>query len=148
MNKPLIWTVLLAINTLACQQHENARNLVGRWRYDVDSMRRENLATLENRNYFESLIEGFQSAKLDLRSNGTLEFSLDSTRQKGRWRVRRNGQQLELTLSDRPQVSRIERLSKDTLVLTPVGKDPLNFRRVLVLEMEPAGRPSANLGGK
>jgi len=135
MVKKLVLFSLLAILSMGCQQSEIAQHLVGKWRYDVDSMRRENIATPENpdgNNYFESVLVGLESAELDFRSNGTLQFSLDSSIQEGSWRLRRNGSQLVFNLSDRPQISEIIRYSGDTIVLAPVDKRSPQFNRILV----------------
>ncbi len=135
MVKKLVLFSLLAILSMGCQQSEIAQHLVGKWRYDVDSMRRENIATPENpdgNNYFESVLVGLENAELDFRSNGTLQFSLDSSTQEGSWRLRRNGSQLVFNLSDRPQISKIIRYSGDTIVLAPVDKRSPQFNRILV----------------
>jgi hypothetical protein len=135
MVKKQVLFFLIGILSMGCQQSEVAQHLVGKWRYDIDTMRRKNISTTENpngHNYFDSLLMGLENAELDFRSNGTLQFSLDSSIQEGSWQVRSNGSQLVFKLSDHPQISKIISYSGDTLVLAPIDNKSPQFNRILV----------------
>jgi hypothetical protein len=119
----------------ACQQNAVRQQIVGEWRYDIDSMRRELVLTQNDRaqrSYMESMIYGLQMAKVSFKPDGSAVFNLDGTEKTGDWALRRNGRQLVMRLSDQPQVSQIEYISADTLVLYPASKREPQFKRILV----------------
>lgn len=130
-------SLLLALCFLlaACQQNAVRQQIVGEWRYDIDSMRRELVLTQNDRaqrSYMESMMHALQMARVSFKSDGSAVFNLDGTEKTGDWALRRNGRQLVMRLSDQPQVSQIEYISADTLVLYPASKREPQFKRILV----------------
>ncbi len=118
-----------------CQGPKVKKELVGSWRYDLDSMKRENLrnqADPTQRSYMESMMLALRMAKIDLLGDGSAVFSLDDTLQKGNWHVQNNGKELVMQLKDGPQVSRIQRIAQDTIFLDPVSAPGPQFTRILV----------------
>lgn len=135
MSRNLSTLLLLALLSFACEGPRVKRELIGSWRYDLDSMKRENLRNQTDpsqRSYMESMMLGLQMAKIDLLDDGSAVFSLDDTLQKGDWHVQNNGKELVMHLEDGPQVSRIQRIARDTIFLNPVSAQGPQFTRILV----------------
>jgi len=125
----------LLILVCGCQGPKVKKELIGSWRYDLDSMKRENLrnqADPTQRNYMESVMLALRMAKIDLLDDGSAIFSLDDTLQEGNWHVQNNGKELVMLLKDGPQVSRIQRITRDTIFLDPVSAPGPQFTRILV----------------
>jgi hypothetical protein len=127
--------LFLLILLCGCQGPKVKKELIGSWRYDLDSMKRENLrnqADPTQRNYMESVMQALRMAKIDLLDDGSAIFSLDDTLQEGNWHVQNNGKELVMLLKDGPQVSRIQRIARDTIFLDPVSAPGPQFTRILV----------------
>ena len=127
--------LFLLILLCSCQGPKVKKELIGSWRYDLDSMKRENLrnqADPTQRNYMESVMQALRMAKIDLLDDGSAIFSLDDTLQEGNWHVQNNGKELVMLLKDGPQVSRIQRITRDTIFLDPVSAPGPQFTRILV----------------
>lgn len=135
MSRNLSTLLFLALLSFACEGPRVKKELIGSWRYDLDSMKRENLrnqADPSQRSYMESMMLGLQMAKIDLLGDGSAVFSLDDTLQEGNWHVQNNGKELVMQLKDGPQVSRIQRIAQDTIFLNPVSAQGPQFTRILV----------------
>jgi hypothetical protein len=127
--------LFLLILLCGCPGPKVKKELIGSWRYDLDSMKRENLrnqADPTQRNYMESVMQALRMAKIDLLDDGSAIFSLDDTLQEGNWHVQNNGKELVMLLKDGPQVSRIQRITRDTIFLDPVSAPGPQFTRILV----------------
>lgn len=144
--KSLALACVLGLAVSGCFQQEIKRSLTGQWQYDlpatrVEMERRE--ADFAERNYMESIMAGLQFAQIDFQPKGNLEFQLDSLSQNGRWRLRRNGKEISIRLTEQEQVFQLDFISTDTLLLDPVGGEGLPFPRLLVKKMDepaPAGK--------
>lgn len=135
MSRNLSTLLFLALLCFACDGPKVKKELIGSWRYDLDSMKRENLRNQSDpsqRSYMESMMLGLQMAKIDLLRDGSAIFSLDDTLQEGNWHVQNNGKELVMQLKDGPQVSRIQRIAQDTIFLNPVSAQGPQFTRILV----------------
>ncbi len=135
MSRNLSTLLFLLILLCGCQGPKVKKELIGSWRYDLDSMKRENLrnqADPTQRNYMESMMLALRMAKIDLLDDGSAIFSLDDTLQEGNWHVQNNGKELVMSLKDGPQVSRIQRIARDTIFLDPVSAPGPQFTRILV----------------
>ena len=135
MSRNLSTLLFLLILLCGCQGPKVKKELIGSWRYDLDSMKRENLrnqADPTQRNYMESMMLALRMAKIDLLDDGSAVFSLDDTLQEGNWHVQNNGKELVMLLKDGPQISRIQRITRDTIFLDPVSAPGPQFTRILV----------------
>ena len=135
MSRNLSTLLFLLILLCGCQGPKVKKELIGSWRYDLDSMKRENLrnqADPTQRNYMESMMLALRMAKIDLLDDGSAIFSLDDTLQEGNWHVQNNGKELVMLLKDGPQVSRIQRIARDTIFLDPLSAPGPQFTRILV----------------
>ena len=135
MSRNLSTLLFLLILLCGCQGPKVKKELIGSWRYDLDSMKRENLrnqADPTQRNYMESMMLALRMAKIDLLDDGSAIFGLDDTLQEGNWHVQNNGKELVMSLKDGPQVSRIQRIARDTIFLDPVSAPGPQFTRILV----------------
>jgi len=136
MSRNLSFLLLLSLVLSSCLKEQKIKEeLVGSWRYDLDSMKKENFkrqTDSSQRNYMESMMQALGMAKIDLLDDGSAIFQLDDTLQKGNWSVQKNGQELVMQLQDGTQVSRIQRIGRDTIFLDPVSAPGPQFTRILV----------------
>lgn len=135
MSRNLSTLLFLAVLCFACEGPRVKKELIGSWRYDLDSMKRENLRTQKDpsqRSYMETMLLGLEMAKIELFDDGSAVFRLDDTLEKGNWRVQNNGKELVVKLKGGDQVSRIQRIAQDTIFLDPVSAQGPQFTRVLV----------------
>lgn len=98
-------------------------------------MKRENLRNQSDpsqRSYMESMMLALRVAKIDLLDDGSAVFQLDDTLQRGNWHVQKNGRELVMMLENDQQVSRIQRIARDTIYLDPVSAPGPQFTRILV----------------
>ena len=136
MSRNLSFILLLSLILSSCLKEQKIKEeLVGSWRYDLDSMKKENFKRQTDsgqRNYMESMMQALGMAKIDLFDDGSAVFQLDDTLQKGNWSVQKNGQELVMQLQEGTQVSRIQRIARDTIFLDPVSAPGPQFTRILV----------------
>lgn len=136
MSRNLSFLLLLSLILSSCLKEQKIKEeLVGSWRYDLDSMKKENFkrqTDSSQRNYMESMMQALGMAKIDLLDDGSAVFQLDDTLQKGNWSLQKNGQELVMQLQDGTQVSRIQRIGRDTIFLDPVSAPGPQFTRILV----------------
>ncbi|WP_353481162.1 hypothetical protein [Haliscomenobacter sp.] len=136
MSRNLSTILILSLLLSSCLKEQKIKEeLVGSWRYDLDSMKKENFKRQTDagqRNYMESMMQALGMAKIDLFDDGSAVFQLDDTLQKGNWSVQKNGQELVMQLQEGTQVSRIQRIARDTIFLEPVSAPGPQFTRILV----------------
>lgn len=129
-------TVLLLCLVLSgCQQRELKKYLIDEWEYDLIAIRNEmemRGADFAERNYMESIMSGLQFATLGFLEKGRVQFELDSLRQTGDWKLRKNGKLIAIRLAEKPQEYALERRGKDTLILDPLNAEGLAFPRLLI----------------
>lgn len=134
--KSVLLFCLLTMGIVACQDSEEKTNLVRTWQYDLPAIQdemRSRKADQRSFNYMESIMAGLQFAQLTFNADGSLLLQLDDFAEKGNWKLRRNGKELLIQFNDQPQRSRIDLISSDTLMLTPMDENAeINFPRVLV----------------
>lgn len=121
----------------ACEERAVRRQLVGVWTYDLAATRQEMIrreASPGEINYMESILGTMQQAELHFQSDGTLLFALEDIQQTGSWSLREGGQELVVNLTGADQVSDIEYLLADTLILSPRQIDNASFPRVLIAQ--------------
>lgn len=126
---------LLSLALLGCQGMEVRNTLKDYWKYDLPAIRVEmnqRGAGFAELSYMESIMSGLQFAGLEFLDRGQMAFELDSLRQPGQWRVRKNGRELYIRLTDTPQQFALELRGKDTLLLDPLNGEGLPFPRMLV----------------
>lgn len=141
-NKPLqmdlktcILALLMSFSFPGCQQLEVKQYLTGDWQYDLAAIRIEmdlRGSGFAERNYMESIMAGLQFATLGFLEKGRVQFELDSLRQTGDWKLKKNGKQLMIRLTEKPQQYAIERRGRDTLLLDPLNGEGLAFPRMLI----------------
>ena len=136
MSRNLSTLLVLSLFLSSCLKEQKIKEeLVGSWRYDLDSMKKENFkrqTDSSQRNYMESMMQALGMAKIDLLDDGSAVFQLDDTLQKGNWSLQKNGQELVMQLQEGTQVSRIQRIARDTICLEPVSAPGPQFTRILV----------------
>ena len=88
--------------------------------------------TIRHCNQSAAMLLGLEMAKIELFDDGSAVFRVDDTLEKGNWRVQNNGKELVVQLKDGDQVSRIQRIARDTIFLDPVSAQGPQFTRVLV----------------
>lgn len=126
---------LLSLILGSCRGREVKKMMIDSWRYDLPAIRSEmdvRGAGVAELSYMESIMSGLQFAGLQFQAQGKMEFELDSLKQPGQWRVRKNGRELNIRLTDTPQQYALELRGKDTLVLDPLNGEGLPFPRMLV----------------
>lgn len=126
---------LLLLFSACIEGPQVKKELIGSWRYDLDSMKRENLRNQQDpiqRNYMETMMQALVMAKIDLLDDGSAVFQLDDTSHVGNWHVQNNGKELVMQLKDGTQISRIQRIVQDTIFLEPVSAPGPQFTRILV----------------
>ena len=131
------YTIILLMHLvlLGCQRREVKEYLIDNWGYDLPSIRNEmdlRGASFAERNYMESIMSGLQFARLGFLERGRVQFELDSLRQTGDWRLRKNGSQIVIRLTEKAQQYTLERRGRDTLVLDPMNGEGLAFPRMLI----------------
>lgn len=135
MARTLIRLVPVFLLLMSCRQMQMRKELNGVWNYDLEATRREMLsreASPSEINYMESIMTTLTQAQLHFQKGGDLIFALDGMEQEGSWRLQASGGELVLNLTGADQISTIEYLSSDTLILAPKQVTNGSFPRVLV----------------
>ena len=136
MSRNLSTLLLLPLLLCSCIKEQKVKKeLIGSWRYDLVSMKKENFKDQTDpaqRSYMETMMQALSLAQLDLFDDGSAVFQLDDTLQKGNWHVQNNGKELVMDLIEGPQVSRIQRIARDTIFLHSVSDPGPQFTRILV----------------
>lgn len=127
-------TLLLLLFATACQDGANKELIAGSWQYDLNAT----LAELEAKgadqntiNFTQSIMIGLQGAKLDLKNSGKAIFRMQDMEANGNWTLKHKGTEFYLQLDSIEQVSKVEYLSEDTLVLSALAENDLATLRVL-----------------
>jgi hypothetical protein len=133
--KTLSYLFVLSLTLWSCRGREVKKTLTDCWRYDLPAIRTEmnqRGAGFAELSYMESIMSGLQFAGLEFLERGQMAFELDSLRQPGKWRVKKNGRELYIRLTDTPQQFALELRGRDTLLLDPLNGEGLPFPRMLV----------------
>lgn len=134
------YVFLLALMLWSCRGREVKKILKDNWRYDLPAIRMEmnqrgvGFAELS---YMESIMSGLQFASIAFLDRGQMAFELDSLQQHGQWKIRKNGKELYIRLTDKPQQYSLEFRGRDTLILDPLNGEGLPFPRLLVRRKPP-----------
>ncbi len=126
---------LLALALWSCRGREVKKILIDNWRYDLPAIRMEmnqRGAGFAELSYMESIMSGLQFAGIAFLDRGQMAFELDSLQQQGHWKIRKNGKELYIRLTDTPQQYSLGFRGKDTLILDPLNGEGLPFPRLLV----------------
>lgn len=126
---------VLFLLVVSCQEYQTRHALVGRWTYDLEATRNEMLsrdAAPSEINYMESIMTTLTQSQLHFKKGGALMFSLADLEQQGEWALQASGKELIMNLTGTEQISTIEYLANDTLILAPKQTQNGGFPRVLI----------------
>ena len=129
----LIFLCLLLL-PIACAESPSQQMLVGNWEYNLEATLtelRDRGADQNTMNYMQSIMIGLQEANIQFEPRGVVKFAMPNLEEEGSWKLREKDQLLVLTLDSNEQVSRIESLSLDTLILRPSDPTQRNNLRIL-----------------
>lgn len=125
---------LLLLLPIACAENPSQQMLLGTWEYNMEAT----LTEMENRgadqnsmNYMQSIMIGLQEANIQFEPRGVVRFTMLDLEEEGTWKVQDKEQLLVLTLDSSEQVSKIDYLSLDTLILRP--NDPIQEESLRIL---------------
>lgn len=125
---------LLLLLPTACAENPSQQMLLGTWEYNMEAT----LAEMQDRgadqntmNYMQSIMIGLQEANIQFEPRGVVKFTMLDLEEEGTWKVQDKEQLLVLTLDSSEQVSKIDYLSLDTLILSP--NDPVQQESLRIL---------------
>lgn len=126
--------VLFLFLPIACAENPSEQMLLGTWNYNLEAT----LAEMQNRgadqntmNYMQSIMIGLQEANIQFEPRGVVKFTMPDLEEKGSWKLQDKDQLLVLTLDSSEQVSKIDYLSLDTLIL--YSNDPSQQSNLRIL---------------
>lgn len=120
---------------VSCEEYQVRNELVGVWTYDLQATRNEMLrrdASPSEINYMESIMTTLAQSQVHFKKGGELTFSFDDLEQEGEWSLQESGREIVMNLTGTEQVSTIEYLANDTLILAPKQEQNGGFPRVLI----------------
>jgi len=120
---------------VSCKEYQVRNELVGVWKYDLEATRNEMLsqrASPSEINYMESIMTTLAQSQLHFEKGGALTLYLDDLEQKGQWTLEASGKEVVMNLTGTEEISPIEYLVNDTLILAPKQARNGGFPRVLV----------------
>lgn len=126
---------VLLLLLVSCQEYQVRNEMTGMWSYDLEATRNEMIAqnaSPSEINYMESIMTTLAQSQLHFKQGGELIFSLDNQDQRGEWSLQNAGQEVIMNLTGTEQISTIEYLANDTLILAPKQAQNGGFPRVLV----------------
>ncbi len=135
----LLLLLLLILLCAACVPSETEQLLMQSWKYDMEATlteMEERGATASELNYMRSIMIGLQEASITFMEKDKVRFEMPDLEVEGTWKLQKKETELMLLLEETPQVSIIDHLSTDTLILAPQSGDTSNPLRVLTLKME------------
>lgn len=128
-------TLLLALFLFVAACQDGSKELIaGSWQYDMDATLEELKAQGADQNavnFTQSIMIGLQGAKLDLKASGKAVFKMPDLVANGKWSLKQKGSEFHLQLDSIAQVSRVEYMSADTLILNSITEDEPGGLRVL-----------------
>jgi len=134
-----IFFVMALILLVSCKDQTIKNELTGTWNYDFEATRTEmetRGATQSEINFMESLFRSLGQAQISFLDNGDLNFQMTDLSQKGTWELRDKGSTLAMDLTGSEQISAIDYLGGDTLILVPLNEEELSFPRVLTQQKD------------
>lgn len=126
--------LLFLLLPFACTENASHQILLGSWEYNLEATLAEMQARGADQNamnYMQSIMIGLQEANIQFEPRGIVKFTMPDLEEAGTWKMKEKTQLLVLTLDSSEQVSKIDRLSFDTLILRPVDPDQQDNLRVL-----------------
>jgi hypothetical protein len=108
--------------------------LLGSWEYNMEATLTEMQvrgADQNTMNYMQSIMIGLQEANIQFEPRGVVKFTMPNLEETGTWKLKDKDQFLVLTLDSSEQVSKIDHLSFDTLILHPDNPNQQHNLRIL-----------------
>ncbi|MEM6377415.1 MAG: hypothetical protein AAF705_04325 [Bacteroidota bacterium] len=130
--RQLIFLCLLL--PIACAESPSQQMLVGSWEYNLEATLtelRDRGADQNTMNYMQSIMIGLQEANIQFEPRGVVKFTMPNLEEEGSWKLQEKEQLLVLTLDSSEQVSKIDYLSLDTLILRPSDPSQQDNLRIL-----------------